>query len=57
MAFIFASTNKAYGDQPNSLPLVELESRWEIDQNHPYWSEGIDVSMSIDNPVHSLFGV
>jgi len=29
--FIFTSTNKVYGDTPNFLPLVELETRWEID--------------------------
>jgi CDP-paratose 2-epimerase len=33
--FIFTSTNKVYGDTPNHLPLVEQESRWEIDSNHP----------------------
>src|SRR6266516_3287101 len=26
--FIFTSTNKAYGDTPNGLPLRELEKRW-----------------------------
>ena len=30
-AFIFTSTNKVYGDRPNALPLVEQETRWEID--------------------------
>jgi CDP-paratose 2-epimerase len=35
--FIFTSTNKVYGDTPNSLPLVELETRWEIDESHPYY--------------------
>jgi CDP-paratose 2-epimerase len=54
--FIFTSTNKVYGDRPNSLPLVELEQRWEIDTNHPYYKNGIDESMSIDNSKHSLFG-
>ena len=54
--FIFTSTNKVYGDTPNYLPLVELEKRWEIDQNHPYHEYGIDESMSIDNTKHSLFG-
>ena len=29
--FIFTSTNKVYGDLPNHLPLVERETRWEID--------------------------
>jgi CDP-paratose 2-epimerase len=54
--FIFTSTNKVYGDTPNRLPLVELESRWEIDENHPYYREGIDEGMSIDQTKHSLFG-
>lgn len=53
--FIFCSTNKVYGDNPNSLPLVERETRWEIDEAHPYYS-GIDESMSIDRCLHSLFG-
>lgn len=53
--FIFTSTNKVYGDTPNSLPLVELESRWEIDQSHPFHL-GIDESMSIDHTKHSIFG-
>jgi CDP-paratose 2-epimerase len=55
--FIFTSTNKVYGDTPNSLPLVELGKRWEISENHPYHKEGIDEKMSIDNSKHSLFGV
>ena len=54
-AFIFCSTNKVYGDQPNNLPLVELETRWEIDAAHAY-AQGIDESMSIDQCKHSLFG-
>jgi len=53
--FIFTSTNKVYGDRPNELPLVELETRWEIDASHPY-AEGIDETMSIDDTKHSLFG-
>src|SRR5438132_11713765 len=40
--FIFTSTNKVYGDTPNRLPLVELETRWEISGNHPFWRCGID---------------
>ncbi|MEY4108332.1 MAG: hypothetical protein RL181_2674 [Bacteroidota bacterium] len=54
--FIFTSTNKVYGDRPNTLPLVELEDRWEIEESHPYFKEGIDEEMSIDNSKHSLFG-
>lgn len=54
--FAFMSTNKVYGDRPNRLPLVELDTRLEIDPAHPY-AEGIDDSMSIDRSLHSLFGV
>lgn len=53
--FIFVSTNKVYGDSPNDLPLVELETRWEIDESHPF-NDGIDESMSVDQTKHSLFG-
>ncbi len=53
--FIFTSTNKVYGDRPNTLPLIERETRWEIDSAHPYY-EGIDEAMKIDASLHSLFG-
>lgn len=53
--FIFTSTNKVYGDRPNQLPLVELETRWEIDPQHTY-ANGIREDMSIDMCLHSLFG-
>jgi len=55
--FIFTSTNKVYGDMPNRLPLVELETRWGVAEGHPYGRHGIDESMSIDTSMHSLFGV
>lgn len=55
--FIFTSTNKVYGDTPNRLPLVEQELRWEVDKQHTFAEHGIDETMSIDNSVHSLFGV
>jgi CDP-paratose 2-epimerase len=54
--FIFTSTNKVYGDAPNTLPLKEMETRWEIDPSHPFFEKGIDESMSIDQSKHSLFG-
>ena len=54
--FIFTSTNKVYGDAPNYLPLVEQETRWELDKSHPYAALGIDETMSIDYTTHSLFG-
>lgn len=56
-AFVFLSTNKVYGDRPNDLPLIETDTRWELDRDHPYFEHGIDESMSIDASKHSLFGV
>lgn len=55
--FIFTSTNKVYGDAPNALPLVELDTRWEVDPAHAYATHGIDESMTIDQSKHSIFGV
>lgn len=55
--FIFLSTNKVYGDAPNELPLVELESRWELDPGHAWAEHGFDETMRIDQSKHSLFGV
>ena len=55
-AFIFTSTNKVYGDRPNRLPLVELDTRWELSKSHPFDERGIDESMSMDESLHSLFG-
>jgi CDP-paratose 2-epimerase len=55
--FILTSTNKVYGDEPNRLPLIELEHRWELPDSHRYGTHGIDESMSIDQSLHSLFGV
>ena len=54
--FIFCSTNKVYGDTPNALPLVELDTRLELPEDHRY-HRGIDTTMSIDESTHSLFGV
>jgi CDP-paratose 2-epimerase len=54
--FVHCSTNKVYGDTPNSLPLVELDTRLELPEDHPYF-DGVDTSMSIDRSTHSLFGV
>lgn len=55
--FIHCSTNKVYGDTPNRLPLVELETRFELAPEHPWSRNGIDETMSIDGSTHSLFGV
>jgi CDP-paratose 2-epimerase len=53
--FVFTSTNKVYGDAPNQLPLREMESRWEIEDEHEY-QPGISETMAIDQTKHSLFG-
>jgi CDP-paratose 2-epimerase len=54
--FIFTSTNKVYGDSPNVLPLVEHESRWELDETHRFYEHGIPEEQPIDYSLHSLFG-
>jgi CDP-paratose 2-epimerase len=53
--FVFTSTNKVYGDRPNWLPLQELETRWELPEEHE-WYGGIPTEMSIDRCTHSVFG-
>ena len=53
--FIFTSTNKVYGDTPNTLPFIELETRYELPKKHRYYT-GIDETMSIDDSKHSIFG-
>ena len=35
--FVFTSTNKVYGDNPNFLPLEEKKYRFEIKKNHKYF--------------------
>src|SRR3954449_8336747 len=52
--FVFLSTNKVYGDAPNELELVELESRW--DYADPQYANGISEDLRIDSTLHSLFG-
>ena len=54
--FIFMSTNKVYGDNPNKLNFTEKKTRWELKKTHKYYS-GIDENFSIDNCTHSFFGV
>ena len=52
--FVFLSTNKVYGDAPNELELVELETRY--DYADPALRDGIDETCRIDATLHSLFG-
>src|SRR3990167_8233900 len=53
--FIFTSTNKVYGDTPNTFPFKETSTRWELSKTHRYYN-GIDETMTIDASTHSLFG-
>ena len=54
--FIFMSTNKVYGDNPNKLKISEKKNRWELDKNDKYF-KGINEKFSIDDCTHSFFGV
>ena len=54
--FIFMSTNKVYGDNPNKLKIIEKSKRWELKKNDAYF-KGINENFSIDNCIHSFFGV
>ncbi len=50
--FVYCSTNKVYGDNPNKLKFLELETRYEPGELY-----AIDETMSLDNCTHSPFGV
>ncbi|MBF0431379.1 MAG: NAD-dependent epimerase/dehydratase family protein [Fibrobacteria bacterium] len=52
--FVYMSTNKVYGDLPNSIKLKEHETRWDYDD--PEFENGISETFSIDQSKHSLFG-
>jgi CDP-paratose 2-epimerase len=52
--FVLMSTNKVYGDRPNTIRLKELETRWDYDD--PHYRNGIPEDYSIDQSKHSLFG-
>jgi CDP-paratose 2-epimerase len=48
------STNKVYGDLPNTIALKELPNRWDYDD--PAYADGIAETFAIDQSKHSLFG-
>jgi len=52
--FVFMSTNKVYGDSPNTVCLKESPTRWDYDD--PAYEHGIPESLTIDQSTHSLFG-
>ena len=53
--FIFTSTSKVYGDNPNYINLIELEKRWDVSPSS-FYHHGFPETFSIDNTKHSLFG-
>jgi CDP-paratose 2-epimerase len=54
--FIFTSTNKVYGNNPNKLDFIEAKTRWTLKKKSNFF-RGIDETMSIDHCTHSLFGI
>ena len=52
--FVFMSTNKVYGNAPNEIPLIEMDTRYDfaLPEDH----EGIGETCRIDQSLHSLFG-
>jgi CDP-paratose 2-epimerase len=52
--FIYLSTNKVYGDRPNTIPMVESELRWDFADSR--FQTGIPEDFPVDQSTHSLFG-
>lgn len=52
--FVHMSTNKVYGDRPNTIAVIEGETRW--DYVDPIYAKGIAEDFPIDQSKHSLFG-
>lgn len=50
--FIHCSTNKVYGENPNKIPTVEKETRYDYTDR-----DGVDENMPIDHTMHTPFGV
>jgi CDP-paratose 2-epimerase len=48
------STNKVYGDRPNTIPLKEFTTRWDYDD--ATYNAGVPETFPIDQSKHSLFG-
>jgi CDP-paratose 2-epimerase len=53
-SFIFTSTNKVYGDNPNKLEIHEDDKRYILKDKN--FNDSIDESLSVDGCLHSLFG-
>lgn len=52
--FVHMSTNKVYGDAPNTIEMKELDTRWEYSDS--FYTNGISESFTIDQSKHSIFG-
>ncbi len=52
--FIHMSTNKVYGDRPNTIALKELDTRWDYADSA--YENGISEDFPIDQSKHSIFG-
>jgi len=52
--FVHMSTNKVYGDAPNRIKMIEMETRWDYEDER--YINGISEDFSIDQSKHSLFG-
>src|SRR5579859_7883585 len=52
--FLFLSTNKVYGEAPNEIPLLELETRYDYSRKEDF--AGVNETCRIDRSLHSLFG-
>ncbi len=51
---VYLSTNKVYGDRPNTIKMKELATRWDYDDSA--YEHGIAENFPIDQSKHSLFG-
>ncbi len=52
--FVHLSTNKVYGDAPNEIAMVEMEKRYDYQDDQ--YEHGIPETFRIDQTKHSLFG-
>lgn len=54
--FIQLSSSRVYGSHIAELPLRELETRFDLPEDHPYY-HGVDETIGLDQATRSLFGV
>lgn len=52
---VFASTNKVYGNNVNTIPTAEQETRYVYDD--PQYTDGIPETFCIDDTEHTPYGV